>query len=246
MEKNNLPWIVAIGAILLVAFVIYQQQQPAGDGVLRDTITVNGVAELKVEPDKAEIWILVEGKGSDAASAQEDLQEKSNKVLTSVKAQGVLEKDIETTGFSVYPDYQYNPETGESTIVGYRAQHSLKVTVHELEKAGVVADAIGTQNGQVQNIQFGLTDEAQKRYDDEALQLAAADARKKAESLTSAVGARLGKVVAIQESNVYYPPWPMYARADMMIAEGGFTKATEVLPGPVSVSSTVSVTYALG
>lgn len=244
MEKNNLPWIVAIAAVLLVAFVIYQQQQPTGDGVLRDTITVSGVAELKVEPDKAEIWILVEGKGSDAASAQEELQDKSNKVLASVKAQGVLDKDIETTGFSVYPDYRYDPQTGESTITGYRAQHSLKVTVRELEKAGAIADAIGSQNGQVQNIQFGLTDEAQKRYDDEALQLAAADARKKAESLTAAVGARLGKVVAIQESNVYYPPWPMYARAEVAM-DGGFAKATEVLPGPVSVSSTVSVTYAL-
>ncbi len=238
MEKNNLPWFVAIAAILLVAFVLWQNQ-----GTTENTISVSGLGDLKVSPDKADIWVLVESTGADASAAQDTLSKNTEKVIAAIRAQGIVDKDIQSTGFNVYPDYQWNPETGESTVKGYRGQHSIQVTVKDLTKTGAVVDAIGGQNGLVQSVQFGLTDEKRKSYDDQVRVLAVSDAKQKAESLTETAGARLGKVLSIQESDNYYP-WPMYGR-DTMMAEGGMSKAVEVLPSDVNVQKTVSITYEL-
>ncbi|HSU73064.1 MAG TPA: SIMPL domain-containing protein, partial [Candidatus Binatia bacterium] len=95
--NNTLPWIVAIAALLVVAFLVYQGGHPGDSGTtLRDTITVSGTAELKVDPDKADLWMTVESTGTDAAAAQSALQLKSNKVIDALKAEGVAEKDMET------------------------------------------------------------------------------------------------------------------------------------------------------
>ncbi len=239
MEKNNLPWIVAIAAILLVAFVMYQNQGTSTQNV----ISVSGLGDMKVSPDKADIWVLVESTGMDASSAQETLSKSTDRILSAIRAQGITDADIQTTGFNVYPDYQWNPETGQQTIKGYRGTHSIQVTVKDLTKTGAVVEAIGGQNGLIQNVQFGLTDELRKQYDNQVRALAVADAKQKAESLTATAGAKLGKVLSIQESDNYYP-WPMYGR-DTMMAEGSIAKAVEVIPSDVSVQKTVSITYEL-
>ncbi|MBI4150953.1 SIMPL domain-containing protein [Candidatus Woesearchaeota archaeon] len=240
MEKNNLPWIVAIAAIVLLAFVFWQNQGT----IEQNTISVSGLGEMKVSPDKADIWVLVESSGADASAAQDTLSKNSEKVLAAIRAQGIADADIQSTGFNVYPDYQWNPETGENRIKGYKGQHSIQVTVKDLTKTGAVVDAIGGQNGLVQNVQFGLTDAKRKAYDNQVRILAVADARQKAESLTATAGARLGKVLSIQESD-YYPPWPVYGRDVMMAESGSIAKAVEVLPSDVNVQKTVNVVYEL-
>lgn len=241
MEKTNkLPWIVAIGALLIIAFLVYNNAGTSSNNV----ITVSGTAELKVDPDKADIWATIEATGTDAAAAQAALQTKSNRVIDAVVAAGISKDDMQTTGFSVYPDYTWNPQTGEQTLKGYKASHSLQITIHDLTKVGAIVDAAGGSGALVQNVQYGLTDELKKSFDDDVLKLAADNARSKAVSLTASTGASLGKVVAIQQSDTYYPPFPYYAR-DAMMSEAGMVKSTDILPGPVSVTATVSVTYKL-
>lgn len=241
MEKTNkLPWIVALGALLVIAFMVYNQNGSSTNNV----ITVSGTAELKVDPDKADFWSTIEATGTDAAAAQAALQLKSNKVIDALVAAGVSRDDMQTTGFNVYPDYSWNPQTGEQTLKGYKASHSLQITIHDLDKVGSIVDAAGGNGALVQNVQYGLTDARKKSFDDDVLKLAADNARAKAVSLTASTGASLGKVVAIQQSDTYYPPFPYYAR-DMMVSEAGMVKSTDILPGPVSVTATVSVTYKL-
>jgi uncharacterized protein YggE len=245
MEKtNNLAWIVALAALLVVAFLVYNNVYGASNSnTLRDTITVSGTAQFDVDPDKADLWLSVESKGIDAAAAQSALQLKSNKVIDALKAEGVTDKDIQTQGYNVYPDYTYDPQTGQSTINGYKATLSLLVTTKKLDQAGRLVDVAGGAGGLIQNVQYGLTDEAKATADAQALKLAAANAHKKAEDLTSSVGTRLGKVVSVQENNVNYPSWPpiYYAKGEA----AGTTSSTPLPPNSVTVTSTVSVTYAL-
>ena len=242
MEKNMLPWIVALAAVLLVAFVIYEQKAMS----TTNTIMVSGTADLKADPDQADVWVSVEGSGADASAAQAQLQMKSNKVISAITSQGVAEADIETTGFNVYPDYSYNPQTGEQTLKGYKASHSLHIVVKKLDNVGAIVDAAGGQNGIVNNVQFSLSDATKQSYDDDALKQATENAHQKALSLTKSAGTSLGKVVGIQETNVYYPPFPYYARDAMAMESGTSMKSTDILPGPVSVTATVTVTYELG
>ena len=233
----------SIFGLLVALLVLASCQIPSTD---QNVISVSGSAELKVDPDKADFWSTIEGTGVDAAAAQAQLQSKSNKVIDALVAAGVDKADMQTTGFNVYPDYSWNPQTGEQTLKGYKASHSIQVTIHDLDKVGEIVDAAGGNGALVQNVQYGLTDARKKSFDDDALKQAAENARGKATSLASATGASLGKVVAIQESNVYYPPFPYYARDEIMSSEsGGMTKSTDILPGPVSVSAQVTVTYKL-
>ena len=239
-QNNTLPWVVAIAALLVVAFLAYKFV-PAGQ---EHTITVNGVAELRVEPDKADLWLTAESTGATASDAQAKLETLSDKVIDALNAEGVSDDDIETTQFSVYPEYKWNPQTGENTLTGYKAQHSIKAEIHDLDEVGSIASAAGAAGALINYVQFGLTEEKQKAYDMQALQMATADAKSKASSLVTTAGGMLGKVISIQESGYGYPPFPYYARDAVMEAAAG-KSSVEILPGEVMVTKSVTITYEL-
>ena len=244
--KNQLPWIFTIGALLLIAFAIFQFNDLIDNSMngIDNTITVTGDSTLNVDPDKAEIWLLVESRGNSAQTAQAALQLETNRLIDALKDEGLTEDDIETLNFNVNPQYRWDREEYKQVFEYYVARHSMKITVLDLDETGRIADVVGGENVQVQNIQFGLTDEAREEFDNEALEEAALEARNKAEILTEKTGAKLGKVISIEESDLYYPPFRYYAAAevaDMKVQPG----PTEILPGDVSVSASVTVTYAL-
>lgn len=232
--------------MLLIAFVIVQTTDSPYDDI-RDTITVSGKSQLNVDPDKADIWTLVQSDGLTASAAHSALQLKSNKVINALKDEGIDEDDLETTSFSVHPKYRWDEETNTRVIDGFIARHSIKIRVYDLEKAGRIADVAGGKNAQVQSIQFGLTDEARDEFDAKALKLAAADAKDKAESLTSALGARLGKVISIQQSNVYYSSYPRYygSNGAMTVSATMQTEPTQILPKDLTITSSIDVVYQL-
>ena len=59
-----------------------------------NTISVTGNSEFNVDPDKAEIWILVESRGHSAKTAHAVLQQETNRVIDALKEEGLSESKI--------------------------------------------------------------------------------------------------------------------------------------------------------
>src|SRR3546814_7768314 len=64
-----------------------------------------------------------------------------NKVMAAIKAAGIAEKDIRTSGISVNPQYKYG-DNQPPTITGYQASNTVNIKVREIDKLGEVLDAL--------------------------------------------------------------------------------------------------------
>ena len=71
-----------------------------------NTITVSGKGEVFATPDIATFSYSVNEERDTVAAAQEAAAKKTNDILAYLKKSDVAEKDIQTGGYNVYPDYQ--------------------------------------------------------------------------------------------------------------------------------------------
>jgi len=79
----------------------------------RDTITVVGEGTQNATPDNALISLGVSVRRPTAGDAMTTANAEMTALLKAVKAEGVQDVDIQTTGISIYQDQQYN-------VIGYR------------------------------------------------------------------------------------------------------------------------------
>lgn len=207
----------------------------------RALITVSGEGTVEVAPDMATLSLGVMSDGDTAKSALEANNAAIAAVIERVKAAGIEERDIQTSGLSLGPRYDYsktNPD-GTQIINGYSASNMLTVRVRALDTVGGVLDAVVADGANALNgISFGLQDASAAT--DEARKNAVADARRKAELYAAAAGVKLGRVVGISEQGSFMPPMPM-----AMDAMGMKAGAVPVAAGALSVGATVSLTFEL-
>jgi hypothetical protein len=184
----------------------------------------------------------VSAKASTVDAANSQVQGAMSALLDSLKANGVQEKDIQTTGFSIYPEYDYRND--EQVLTGYRVSHMLQVKVRDIDKAGEVIDDAVEAGGdllQVQSISFTIDDTT--ALGSQAREKAVADAQAKAEELATLAGVTLGEPTYITES-ISTPYQPLYYdRAMSGAAEAA--PATEISPGELEVVVNVQISYAI-
>jgi uncharacterized protein YggE len=206
-----------------------------------DTVTVSGWAEIAAAPDEAVISVGLQNDAADAAQALDQNSKTMAAVLARLKAEGIQDSMIETANVSVMPNTNYNPQTGEQKVDGYRAQNTATVTLRDLSLVGKVFSAAteaGANNVSGPLWRLSESNEATK----ESLVQAVAVARAKAEALAAAVGLKLGDVVVINESGTVAPQ-VMYESAK---AAGDVAVTTPpVNPTNIQVSSNVTITYRL-
>ncbi len=199
-------------------------------------ILTNGDATVSRKPDLATVSAGIQSQASTAAAAQSDLATKTNKLVARIKALGVADRDLSTSGYWVGPVYSGM----EQTITGYRASEQLQIKWHNVDTVGKTLDAI-VQEGGATNISvgFGLNDP--KSAEAEARSLAIADARSRAQAMASAAGVKLGQVVRVVDlSATARPPYP-YA-----MGAADAKAVTQVPVGEMDVQVTVEVDFALG
>lgn len=197
-----------------------------------DLFTVSGEGKVTVVPDVAILNLGMSSRKNTVKAAQSEANTVVNGLTKAVKEFGVNEKDIKTTNFSVYPDYD------NSRIVGYHVNINLTVTVRNIDKVNDILDKATTLGANsVGGIQFTVDEDKLKELTQEARKKAVDDAKAKAVSLSSAAGMTLGKIVNIQEGG---SPRPVYMMADKVGLGGG---GAEVQPGSTDITSSVTLFY---
>ncbi len=203
-----------------------------------DTFSVSGEGKATVAPDIAVVNVGVTAQGTTVKQVQQELNTKINAVSTAIKKLGVNEKDIQTSNYSIYPNYDF--QQGRQRVTGYQASSNLTIKVRDIDKANNVIDA-GTANGanQVSGISFDIDDKT--KVQNEAREKAVAEARRKAQDAARIAGFKLGRVINYSESFGGEPrPVPMLEKA-VGIPAG--MEPTQVEPGTTEVSVVVTLSF---
>jgi len=247
--------VVALGTLalfLLVATLFaLKSYRYIGTGMsATNTISVSGDGEVFAVPDTATFTLSVEEKAKEVKPAQDAATKKTNDIIAYLKEQGIEEKDIKTTDYSVSPQYEYSQAVcregycppGKQTLVGFQVSQTLSIKVRETEKAGELLSGVGSRGvSYVSGLTFTIDDEDQLRND--ARDMAIDEAREKAEALADSLGVDIVRIVGFSESGNYPVPYA-FGRGMELAADAAVKAPTPELPvGENKITSNVQITY---
>jgi len=230
---------LALGALIVAVAALAMRPGPAVGAPTTDgqpalhTITATGTAAVTRIPDVARVGLGVSVTKPSVKAARDSAGKSMAAIIAAIKALGIDEKDIKTTGIDLSP--QYN--SGGTKITGYRMSEQLQVTVRDLDKAGDVVDTATAKGAtEVNGLWFEVDDPTGAM--DEARAAAIAQARTSAQKMASAAGVSVGAVVSISESSAA-SPGPVYYGAAIRDAAA----LTPVERGSQDVQATVTVVF---
>jgi len=161
-------------------------------------------------------------------------------IIDALKKAGIAEQDIQTSNFSVspqYPPYQQN-QTQPPRISGYQVSNQVTVRVKNLGKLGNILDTL-VQVGanQINGISFDI--DQPNPLQNDARKLAVADARAKAELYAAAAHVTLGRVLQISEATIVVGPQPRAYAMDKVATQS----SVPIAAGQQTLSANVSLIY---
>ena len=201
------------------------------------TLTVTGTAIVNAAPDQATLSLGVTTTGATAAAAMGANNDAASAVIARLIAAKVAERDMQTTGLSLNPNWVMNAAGTAQEIQGYTASSTLTVRIDALDAAGAILDAAIADGANTLNgLTFGLTDP--RPLEDDARKAAVADALARAQVLALAAGETLGPIVSITEGGGGQQPMPMLFKA-------AADSAVPLAAGEVGVSAEVTIVWQL-
>ena len=203
-------------------------------------IVTSGEGVVKKAPDRAWVTIGAESRAKTAAEAQRLNTEAMNAVLEKIKAQGVPADAIQTTAYSIQPEYDF--QGGRQTLNGYSARNQVEVRVDPLSKLGdIMANAVSTGATNVNSVRFDLKD--RDAAESEALRLAVRDARRRADAVAAGASVRVAQVVRIDEQRAdQYPVQPVPMARMAMTGMAAPPPPVPVAPGEIEIHARVTLT----
>jgi uncharacterized protein len=167
------------------------------------TIQVDGVGEVQVKPDIIKISFSLETIKKNMEDALEENNEKVADILDFLKDYGIAETDFSTSNMSINTRYYFNQNTKEydkTKVESFEVRKSMSVTFRKLDNIEEFINELA---------EMGITSLSTFYYDvenriphrEKAREMALIAAKDKAEKMVSVLGAKLGKVDAIDESS---------------------------------------------
>jgi len=209
------------------------------------TLSVSATGTAAAVPDIATLSLTVQRERKTARQALDANNEAMASVLASMRAEGIKERDLQTSGFNIQPRLVYpksaKGEQKPPRIVGYIVRNSLTVRVRDLSGLGAILDksvTLGINSGGA--ISFGSDKPAP--IIEEARKSAVARALAKAGTLAEAAGVKLGDIVEISESNRQPPRPRALGRMEAAVARDA---AVPIATGENVYSVTVNIRWAL-
>ncbi len=245
---NFRPLILAIALAVgstgaLMSNTAHAQTAPVAN-VSGTLLSVSAEGSSQRVPDIAMISTGVVSRAADTASAMQKNAEEMHKVMAALKKAGIAERDIQTSGINLNPQYHYE-QNQPPRITGYEARNTLSVKVRDLSRLGRILDTLVAQGAnEISGPSFQL-DKPDEAYD-EARREALEKAQKRAEMYANALGLKVRRIVSIDESGGgFRPPMPMMQSMDRITVTGSKI-GTEVAPGESNLSVNLNLVFELG
>jgi uncharacterized protein YggE len=204
-------------------------------------ISVTGDGVIKMKADTALVILGAQTDGSTAEEAQAKNATLMNAVVGALKRELSSNDKWETSTLSLYPQYDYS-EAGIGKLTGFRAENQVLVTLTDPTRAGEIVDiAVKAGANTVVGIQFTLRNPESTKL--EAIKLAMAAAKAKAEAALGVEGKQITGVQEIVVSDGYYSPVVNNFYKEAAMGSSADSVPAPVEPGAIEVRVSVSVTY---
>ena len=119
-----------------------QLDQAAGQ---QGGIWVSGEGKLTLEPDLVMLNVGVESLEDTVSEANAAASKSMADVMAALKARDIEDKDIQTSYFNIYPQYDYRADT--PTLTGYNVRNTVSVKIRDLDNVGALIDEVVTAGG---------------------------------------------------------------------------------------------------
>ncbi len=246
----KLVGVAAIIALLAYTYYAFVQARQVTDFPV--SISVTGTGEVFAKPDIASFSFTVNAKEGDAKSAQESATRIMDAIDAYLGTNGVEDKDIKTTGYSLSPRYEYPetrcmdgycPQIGEPKVIGYEVNQTVTVKVRNTADAGKLVAGVGELGAtNVGGIDFTIDDEDTLKAD--ARKAAIADAEAKAKVLADELGVRLGRMTNFYEDGGVMPYYSAVGGVAMDMAMAKEASVPANIPmGENTITSVVNISY---
>lgn len=216
-------------------------------------ITVTASSEVKVVPDKARISVSVVSSEKTAEECRSANAEKLDVVLKAISDLGIKDENVQTSYANLSPQYgsqvtdpdEDEVKLEEWVITGYEMTTSLSISDLDIDQVGAVMQAcVGAGADSSSGLEYYASN-----YDEtynEALAKAVADTKVKAEAIAKAAGVGVGGVTNVVEGyqNTAYRYVDSY-NMEMAAEDNAGAGAAKTMPGQVSITAEVTVTYAI-
>ena len=233
-------------ASLVLAFLSAASTACAGDTVVNSSnelpgISVGGSGTANGTPDIVLLTLGVNVEEASVALARENAAVAMQRVIDSLKGNGVAEKDIQTIDFSINPQYSFDGRT--QVLRGYQVSNVVTAKITRIDTSSRVIDdaaAAGGSSTIVQRVQFAIDDPTELQT--VARQEAMSQARARAEELAQNANVTLGRALSINES-----PQTIVPQAQGVVAapRTGSATSTPIQSGELAIVVNLRVVYAI-
>jgi uncharacterized protein YggE len=226
MRYVALLWIALLG--------VAAAQEPAIPQT--PVIVTVGEAAVRRAPDRAFVTVSVETRAKSPREAQRLNADAMTAVQQRLTQARIAKESIRTTGYDLQQEFDF--VQGKRVPREFAARNGVEVRVDDIARTGDVVDVV-VQSGatSVSGIRFDLQD--RDTAEREALRLAVADARARADAAATGAGRTVDRVVRIEDSRdmSIAPLRPM-----MTMARAAEAPQTPIEPGLIEIRARVTLT----
>lgn len=172
-------------------------------------LTISGKASTEVTPDITVINLNLSAEDKSYSTSVDLLQGKADEIKSFLKKKGISKDFIKSENFNITKSYVY--ENRKQIFKGYKATLNINIEIlNDNALANKVINSIGESNSDASiNIYHKLSQELKDSVNDQLIEAAIKDAKKKAEIIARATDQQLGNITKINygvEENISISP----------------------------------------
>lgn len=241
MRRTTLPTLL-LSALAGMAVATPALAQPAAQA--SPVVVASGEHVIKVAPDQAWAIVSLETRDSRGTEARRLGAAAMTSVMATLRNTGLNTDAIQTTGFSLQPEYEY--ANGRQRMKGFVLSNQVQVRIDEVSRVADVLDAVGglslpaSSTVTIAGLRFDLKNRASVQRD--ALRGAVEDAVARAKAMAAGAGLSLGRTMRIDEAGADMAP--KFGQEPFMMARAGADASvpTPIAPSDIEIRARVSVT----
>lgn len=207
-------------------------------------VTVQGTCLKNTLPDRGSVEFYSESVNMDAEKAIGAATKTYESAREAVKKMNLKNMELSTVENSIQEERTW--ENNKSTFKGYRSRLGLRVYTSQIERLGEVLQTVSKQG--IKNfgsLQSDLSPQKLQTEQESCLEIAIQNAKSKADKMAKAAGARVGKVLALEEGATVGGPTPRPMMMSKAMNFDGGTAAATVDTKAETLTMNVTVTYSL-
>jgi uncharacterized protein YggE len=231
--------IAAAAALALPSNAAAQQVEIEAEGPV---IELSVFESVTAEPDLVTIGAGVSTQAPTAVEAMRTNSEQMTRVIERIKALGVAEEDIQTSGINLNAQYDYDRPNQRQVFRGYQVSNRVSVKLRNIDETGEVLDALVVAGAtDLSGPSFTIEDDDAAK--DQARESAIERAQERAEAYARAFGYSGVRVLSVSEAVQGRAPMQqmvMREEAEAITVSGS---RAPVQPGRVSTGVSVTIKY---